>query len=102
MDGVGESACVRLFITNSMQFSHITVYLLVQTATTKSVSTSNSQRPSVCPALEEIIIMTKIINSRRNFVKLTAAGAVGGAISWDAASYARVLGSNDRISVGVV
>ena len=46
--------------------------------------------------------MTQIANSRRNFVKLTAAGAVGGALSLDAASYARVLGSNDRISVGVV
>ena len=46
--------------------------------------------------------MTQIPNSRRNFVKLTAAGAVGGALSWDAASYARVLGSNDRISVGVL
>src|SRR5215813_10201545 len=46
--------------------------------------------------------MTKITNSRRNFIKLTAAGAAGSAISWDAASYARVLGSNDRISVGVL
>lgn len=46
--------------------------------------------------------MTQTINSRRNFVKLTAASAVGGALSLDAASYARVLGSNDRIGVGVV
>ncbi|MGE0128202.1 MAG: Gfo/Idh/MocA family protein [Blastocatellales bacterium] len=46
--------------------------------------------------------MTQHTNSRRNFIKLTAAGAAGGAITWDAASYARVLGSNDRISVGVV
>ena len=46
--------------------------------------------------------MNQIANSRRNFVKLTAAGAVGGALSLDAAGYARVLGSNDRISVGAV
>ncbi len=46
--------------------------------------------------------MNQITNSRRNFIKLTAAGAGGGAITWDAASYARVLGSNDRIGVGVV
>src|SRR5215510_2021493 len=46
MDGVGESACVRFFITNSMQFSPLTVHLSVQRATTKSVSTSNFQRPS--------------------------------------------------------
>src|SRR5262245_13882083 len=46
MDGVGESACVRFFITNSMQFSPLTVHLSVQRATTKSVSTSIFQRPS--------------------------------------------------------
>src|SRR5262245_12746890 len=43
MDGVGESACVRFFITNSMQFSPLTVHLSVQRATTKSVSTSKDQ-----------------------------------------------------------
>src|SRR5262249_6592593 len=52
--------------------------------------------------LKETTTMTQISNSRRNFVKLTTAGTVGGALSWDASSYARVLGSNDRISVGVV
>ncbi len=41
-------------------------------------------------------------NSRRNFIKLTAAGAAGGALSWDAASYARIPGANDRIGVGIV
>jgi predicted dehydrogenase len=46
--------------------------------------------------------MTQITNSRRNFIKGVAAVAAGSAINWDAASYARVLGSNDRISVGVV
>jgi len=51
---------------------------------------------------EEISSLTQITNSRRNFIKGGAAGAAGSAINWDAASYARVLGSNDRISVGVV
>jgi hypothetical protein len=46
--------------------------------------------------------MTQLTNSRRNFIKLTTAGAVGGALGWDAASYARIVGANDRISVGVV
>jgi hypothetical protein len=46
--------------------------------------------------------MTRHTASRRNFVKLTDAGAVGGALGWDAASYARVLGANDRVGVGVV
>jgi len=39
--------------------------------------------------------MTQITSSRRNFIKLTVASAAGGALNWDAASYARVLGSND-------
>jgi hypothetical protein len=46
--------------------------------------------------------MTQQANSRRNFIKLAATGAVGGAISWDAASYARIPGANDRISIGIV
>jgi predicted dehydrogenase len=46
--------------------------------------------------------MTNHQNSRRNFIKLTAAGVVGGAGAWDAASYARILGANDRIGVGIV
>ncbi|MGH9845840.1 MAG: Gfo/Idh/MocA family protein [Blastocatellia bacterium] len=45
--------------------------------------------------------MTKITNSRRNFIKLTA-GAVGGAVSLNAASYARIPGANDRIGIGIV
>ncbi len=45
--------------------------------------------------------MTQQANSRRNFIKLAATGAAAGALGWDAVSYARVLGSNDRISVGV-
>src|SRR5215204_3673782 len=46
--------------------------------------------------------MRQHANSRRNFIKLTAAGAASSAIGWDAASYARVLGSNDRIGIGIV
>src|SRR5574341_2193 len=46
--------------------------------------------------------MTQTANSRRNFIKLTAAGAAGSAVGWDAASYARILGANDRIGVGIV
>ena len=46
--------------------------------------------------------MTQNIRSRRNFVKLTTAGAAGAALTWDAASYARILGANDRIGIGIV
>ena len=46
--------------------------------------------------------MSQEVKSRRRFIKLTAAGAVGGALSQNAASYAGILGSNDRIRVGVV
>lgn len=46
--------------------------------------------------------MSQQVKSRRRFIKLTAAGAVGGALSQNAASYAGILGSNDRIRVGVV
>src|SRR5262249_24790335 len=49
-----------------------------------------------------IIAMTQHANSRRNFIKLTAAGAAGSALSWNAASYARVPGANDRIRIGIV
>jgi len=41
-------------------------------------------------------------NSRRNFIKRSTAGAVTTAITWNAASYSRVLGSNDRIGIGIV
>jgi predicted dehydrogenase len=46
--------------------------------------------------------MTQNIHSRRNFVKLTAAGAAGAPLTWDAASYARILGANERIGIGIV
>jgi hypothetical protein len=51
MDGVGESACVRFFITNSMQFSPLTVHLSVQRATTKSVSTRKIKCDNKCGAI---------------------------------------------------
>src|SRR5262245_56973079 len=46
--------------------------------------------------------MSKRKNQRRDFIKLVSTGAPGSEISWDAASYARVIGANDRIGVGVV
>jgi predicted dehydrogenase len=46
--------------------------------------------------------MTIQSDSRRNFIRLTATGAIGSALGWDAASYARIPGANDRIGVGVV
>jgi predicted dehydrogenase len=46
--------------------------------------------------------MTNEGTSRREFLKLAAAGLAGTALSADAASYARILGANDRIGVGIV
>jgi predicted dehydrogenase len=46
--------------------------------------------------------MSKRKESRRDFIKLVSAGAAGSAIRWDAVSYARVIGANDRIGVGIV
>jgi predicted dehydrogenase len=46
--------------------------------------------------------MSRTDNSRRDFVKRSTAGAVGSAIAWNAASYMRVLGANDRIGIGIV
>ena len=40
--------------------------------------------------------------SRRDFVKTSIAGAAGIAISSSAASYARILGANDRVRVAFV
>jgi predicted dehydrogenase len=51
---------------------------------------------------EEIMTMTNDQSSRRKFIKLSATGALGSAIAWDARSYARIPGSNDRIGVGLV
>lgn len=41
-------------------------------------------------------------DSRRNFIKTTAAGAAGLAIGSRASSYARILGANDRVRVAFV
>lgn len=40
-------------------------------------------------------------NSRRNFIKTTAAATLG-AMAFSPQSYARILGANDRVNVGVV
>src|SRR5215510_8654085 len=40
--------------------------------------------------------------TRRTFLKAASAGLVGAAFSTDAASYARILGANDRVRVGLV
>lgn len=40
-------------------------------------------------------------NSRRNFIKTTAAATVG-AMAFSAQSYARIMGANDRVNVGIV
>jgi len=41
-------------------------------------------------------------SSRRDFLKLTGAGVAGAALSASASSYARILGANDRVGVGIV
>ena len=41
-------------------------------------------------------------SSRRDFVKTLAAGTAGAALSTPAVSYARILGANERISVGMI
>jgi predicted dehydrogenase len=50
--------------------------------------------------------MSKLKDSRRDFIKRASAGAagsaIGSAIGWEAVSYARVIGANDRIGVGIV
>src|SRR5438552_16992524 len=40
--------------------------------------------------------------SRRDFLKLTGAGIAGSTLATSASSYARILGANDRIGVGIV
>jgi predicted dehydrogenase len=46
--------------------------------------------------------MTKDTKSRRHFIKLAATGAAGSVLAWDAASYARIPGANERIGIGIV
>lgn len=41
-------------------------------------------------------------NSRRHFLQRSAAGTVGSVIAWDASSYARIRGANERLGIGIV
>jgi predicted dehydrogenase len=41
-------------------------------------------------------------SNRRDFLKMSGAALAGAAASWSAKSYARVVGANDRVGVGVV
>lgn len=40
-------------------------------------------------------------NSRREFLKRTTAETVSCALAFDAASYAKIIGANDRINTGL-
>jgi predicted dehydrogenase len=40
--------------------------------------------------------------NRRDFLKMSSAALAGTAVSWSATSYARIIGANDRVQVGVV
>ena len=46
--------------------------------------------------------MTLQDNERRKFLKLGGATLAATAVSWNATSYARIVGANDRVNVGVV
>lgn len=46
--------------------------------------------------------MKKLNNSRREFLKKTAIGTTGMVLGFSAKSYARIMGANDRVNVGVV
>lgn len=46
--------------------------------------------------------MTTEKSSRRDFIKLAGAGVAGTALASTATSYARILGANDRVGVGIV
>ena len=46
--------------------------------------------------------MTVEDSNRRDFLKISGAALAGAAVSWNAKSYARVIGANDRVGVGVV
>ena len=41
-------------------------------------------------------------SSRRSFLKSGGAAVAAGAVSWNASAYAKILGSNDRVRVGVI
>ena len=40
--------------------------------------------------------------NRRDFLKMSSAALAGTAVSWNATSYARIVGANDRVGVGLV
>lgn len=46
--------------------------------------------------------MTVDGSNRRDFLKISGAALAGAAVSWNAKSYARVIGANDRVGVGVI
>ena len=46
--------------------------------------------------------MTLKNNNRREFLKVSGAAVAATAVSWNARSYAAILGANDRVRVGVV
>jgi predicted dehydrogenase len=46
--------------------------------------------------------MSEQRSSRRDFLKLTSAGVAGVALGASASSYARIMGANDRVGVGIV
>jgi len=46
--------------------------------------------------------MSAQTSSRRDFLKLTGAGVAGAALGASASSYARIMGANDRVGVGIV
>jgi predicted dehydrogenase len=52
------------------------------------------------PAIEEHMDMQH--PTRRTFLKVASAGAAGLAVSSSAESYARIIGANDRVRVGIV
>jgi len=41
-------------------------------------------------------------NDRREFLKMGGAALTAGVVSWSAASYASIVGANDRVKVGVI
>src|SRR6185437_16660266 len=40
--------------------------------------------------------------NRRNFLKIGSSALAATAVSWNAASYASIVGANDRVKVGIV
>jgi len=46
--------------------------------------------------------MTLMGNNRREFLKTSGVALAATAVSWNASSYASILGSNDRVKVGVI